>query len=78
MKQLFRELWENDDGARYRTAVDVLEGRQRWLESGILDPAGATTPKAEGPANDAVRASRRGSAVSLMNGTSAIGWLVPE
>ncbi len=47
VKQLFRELWENDDTARYRTAVDVLEGRHQWLECGILGPAGATAAQTE-------------------------------
>ena len=37
---LFNELWSNDDDARYSTAQKVLEGRYKWLEEGILDPAG--------------------------------------
>ena len=36
VKQLFAELWSNDDALRYRTAVDVLEGRHAWLAAGIL------------------------------------------
>jgi hypothetical protein len=36
VKQLFRELWSNDDDSRYRTARDVLRGRHAWLERGIL------------------------------------------
>jgi alkylation response protein AidB-like acyl-CoA dehydrogenase len=35
VKQLFRELWANDDDARYRAAVNVLAGRHQWLECGI-------------------------------------------
>jgi alkylation response protein AidB-like acyl-CoA dehydrogenase len=27
-----RELWRNDDGTTYRVAMDVLDGRYRWLE----------------------------------------------
>jgi alkylation response protein AidB-like acyl-CoA dehydrogenase len=37
---LFHELWANDDDARYSSAQKVLEGRYKWLEEGILDPAG--------------------------------------
>ncbi len=37
---LFNELWANDDDARYSAAQKVLDGRYRWLEEGILDPAG--------------------------------------
>jgi alkylation response protein AidB-like acyl-CoA dehydrogenase len=50
--RLFRELWRNDDAARYRTAVDVLEGRHRWLERGLLEPAAVA-----GDGEVAVRAS---------------------
>lgn len=32
----FRALWRNDDGLRYRTGRAVLDGRHRWLESGIV------------------------------------------
>jgi alkylation response protein AidB-like acyl-CoA dehydrogenase len=37
---LFNELWANDDDARYSAAQKVLDGRYRWLEEGIIDPAG--------------------------------------
>jgi hypothetical protein len=37
---LFEELWANDDDERYRAAQKVLEGGYRWLEEGIVDPAG--------------------------------------
>jgi alkylation response protein AidB-like acyl-CoA dehydrogenase len=37
IKGLFRELWSNDDVARYRLGIAVLEGRERWLETGIVD-----------------------------------------
>ncbi len=36
VRQLFRDLWSNDDDSRYRTARDVLRGRHVWLEHGIL------------------------------------------
>jgi hypothetical protein len=37
---LFRELWANDDGPQYRSAQALLEGRYKWFEEDILDPAG--------------------------------------
>jgi len=37
---LFGELWANDDDSRYQAAQNVLDGRYKWLEEGILDPAG--------------------------------------
>ncbi len=58
IKQLFRDLWSNDDDSRYRTAQDVLRGRHVWLEGGILGReghgptagAGVEKDKAEVPA----------------------------
>jgi alkylation response protein AidB-like acyl-CoA dehydrogenase len=55
VKELFRELWSNDDDRRYRTALDVLNGRYAWLRTGILGPdeqapgkdAGAKSPERE-------------------------------
>ncbi len=38
VRQLFRDLWSNDDDARYRTALDVLRGRHAWLERGLVQP----------------------------------------
>ncbi|MDA8019655.1 MAG: acyl-CoA dehydrogenase family protein [Thermoanaerobaculia bacterium] len=35
IKQLFRDLWSNDDNRKYRTAMNVLKGRHRWLEKAI-------------------------------------------
>lgn len=32
VKGCFRELWRNDDGRTYRTAMNVLDGRHSWLE----------------------------------------------
>src|SRR5690348_14394423 len=37
---LFSQLWANDDAANYAAALDVLDGRHRWLEASIADPAG--------------------------------------
>jgi hypothetical protein len=44
--RLFEDLWSNDDRRRYRTAVDVLEGRHTWLERGILGLEAAAPPEA--------------------------------
>jgi hypothetical protein len=38
--RLFHELWANDDDEAYGTAQSVLEGRHRWIEEGVADPAG--------------------------------------
>jgi len=40
VQRLFAALWANDDDAGYRGAQRVLSGRYRWLEEGIIDPAG--------------------------------------
>jgi hypothetical protein len=57
IRQLFRELWRNDDDARYRTARDVLRGRHAWLERGLVEsvfakpaPQAAAEKKEEVPA----------------------------
>jgi len=39
VRDLFRDLWSNDDVARYRLGVDVVDGRHAWLEAGIVPPA---------------------------------------
>ena len=46
VKQLFRDLWNNDDAQRYRSALDVLEGRHAWLEKGIMAHASSTSQRA--------------------------------
>jgi alkylation response protein AidB-like acyl-CoA dehydrogenase len=48
VRRLFRDLWSNDDLARYRSALDVLRGRHAWLERGIStgdEPKPATEPE---------------------------------
>jgi hypothetical protein len=58
--RLFDELWNNDDVAKYRAALDVLDGRHAWLERGILglegaldhEPAVAAEPLPTGPPAD--------------------------
>jgi ACAD9/ACADV-like protein len=37
---LYRELWSNDDDEAYALAQKVLDGRHRWIEEGVADPAG--------------------------------------
>jgi hypothetical protein len=37
VRGLFRELWSNDDVARYGHGVRVLQGEEAWLETGILE-----------------------------------------
>jgi hypothetical protein len=56
VKALFRELWSNDDVAKYRLGVAVLEGRHQWLERGIMglpgkrpDPETSAESKQEAP-----------------------------
>ncbi|HVO12251.1 MAG TPA: acyl-CoA dehydrogenase family protein [Vicinamibacteria bacterium] len=36
IRDLFRDLWSNDDVVRYRLGISVLDGRQRWLETGMM------------------------------------------
>ncbi len=46
VRDLFRDLWRNDDVLKYKVAMGVLKGRQKWLESMVegLEPAKATAP----------------------------------
>ncbi len=39
-ERLFEELWTNHDDGNSKAARAVLEGRYRFLEEGIVDPAG--------------------------------------
>src|SRR5919198_4788786 len=36
---LFHELWRNTDDLNYRAAMRVLEGRYRFAEDGVVEPA---------------------------------------
>ncbi len=40
VETLFGELWNNVDDANRAAAARVLDGRYRWLEEGVADPAG--------------------------------------
>ena len=35
---LFHALWNNDDDAGYKAAINLLDGRYSWLEEGVSDP----------------------------------------
>jgi len=37
IKELFGSLWSNNDKANYRLAQQILEGKDQWLEKGIVD-----------------------------------------
>jgi hypothetical protein len=37
VRRLFRELWRNDDTFKNRVAANVMQGKDAWLEKGILD-----------------------------------------
>jgi alkylation response protein AidB-like acyl-CoA dehydrogenase len=36
IRELFGELWDNDDPARYRAALAILDDRHEWLERGTI------------------------------------------
>jgi hypothetical protein len=36
VRRLFHDLWSNDDVAKYKTALRVLEGRHLFVEAGII------------------------------------------
>jgi hypothetical protein len=47
VRDLFRELWRNDDVARYKLGVSVLDGGLSWLEAGILPHEAPSVREAE-------------------------------
>jgi alkylation response protein AidB-like acyl-CoA dehydrogenase len=53
VRALFRDLWRNDDYARYRHGAAILRGDETWLEAGILEkthyPRQAAAEKQEVP-----------------------------
>jgi hypothetical protein len=68
VKQLFRELWANDDALQYRVGQHVLEGRHRWLEQGILGVKAPVRPAHEPAAVPAAamgRATRKPVAATV-------------
>jgi hypothetical protein len=73
VERLFHELWANNDSANHELALRVLDGQDRWLEEGIMDPSGATREggapgsprgdagKKQGPKSEAPAASPVGA-----------------
>ncbi|MEM9292848.1 MAG: acyl-CoA dehydrogenase family protein [Acidobacteriota bacterium] len=58
---LFKAMWNNDDVVKYRAALGVLKGDQRWMEA-LIDDAAAVTPRpAEQPEEQ--RAARQAEPV---------------
>jgi len=55
VRRLFHELWSNDDVAKYKTALQVLEGRHLFVEKGII---GLDSPE-KGPAVASAREAER-------------------
>jgi hypothetical protein len=64
VRGLFRDLWRNDDVFKYKVALGVLQGRQKWLESMVegLEPLQTATPP---PAKS--RARKATPAVAAVN-----------
>jgi alkylation response protein AidB-like acyl-CoA dehydrogenase len=57
---LFHELWRNTDDLNYRAAMRVLEGRYRFAEDGVVEPADMPLAGAPETTDQAAgRASRR-------------------
>jgi alkylation response protein AidB-like acyl-CoA dehydrogenase len=63
--RLFRELWRNDDDAKYRVGRSVLEGAAAWLEEGAV-PLGVNAeqmrPRSAEELGDAPSSTHRRSA----------------
>ena len=60
VKQLFRDLWNNDDARKYRVALGVLKGKQLWIEE-LLEGL----DKGASPAEKAVAKGRRAKVVAI-------------
>ncbi len=59
---LFSAIFSNDDEAGYKTAINVLDGRYKWLEEGVADPSGdgpmiAGQPEAGGEVESSLEAT---------------------
>ncbi len=53
VERLFHELWSNDDSANHELALRILEGKDLWLEEGILDPDARGTTSGQPTHGDA-------------------------
>jgi alkylation response protein AidB-like acyl-CoA dehydrogenase len=56
VERLFGQLWANDDDDNYEAGRQVLDGRFKWVEEGIVDPSGEGPMIAAQP--EAVEATR--------------------
>ncbi len=45
VKQLFKDLWSNDDDKKYSVGRHVLDGNFNWLDEGTVDLDAASAPK---------------------------------
>ncbi len=67
IKRLFADLWLNDDARKYKVAMGVLRGRQKWLEAmleGLDAPhTAATVPPAA--ASKGTKSKAKGDAVAV-------------
>ena len=68
----FRGIWRNDDVRKYRMARSVLEGRQSWLEKGIMFWEPASTP-AGAPVAELPSAAATSAATSRAVGAPSAG-----
>lgn len=66
VRRLFHELWSNDDVAKYKLALKVLDGRYAWLERDLLKPV---SPVVEAPE----AADRKAKAPTLAAAREAVG-----
>jgi hypothetical protein len=54
VRRLFHDLWSNDDVAKYKTALHVLDGRHLFVEAGIIGlDAPEKEPAVSGPRSEA-------------------------
>jgi len=54
----FRSIWRNDDVLKYRISRRVLEGRERWLEEGIVGSAASPSLEADSVRSERLSARR--------------------
>lgn len=65
VRQLFGELWSNDDNAKYKQALAVLDGRHAWQEEAalVMEPKAAHGPRKVQPASEVPVAARTAAAI---------------
>ena len=52
IRRLFKQLWSNDDAAKYRVGVGVLDGNQLWMERLLEDLPGSSPVASAMPLRD--------------------------